>query len=567
MQNALQVGDRVRVSLHGRKVGGFVAALGLYGTVGFTDISPDKLSPVLKRSGAGVLPHLVPLVRDVARANCGPRRAVMKSASSPRNQIRHGVSQHGMIADVGDPTARDVVSRPESVVVAQVAPLHSVISIVSELARTKPVLVVCPTVRMAVMGAAALRRHGCKVALVPEDWEQALSGVDVVIGPRSAVWAPCPNVGTIVVVDEHDDSLQEERVPTWHARDVAMQRAQIESARCIMTSPVPSVIAMRLAGAQNLSNTSSAGFVQSTGADGWPNIEIADLSEISVRGSLATSQLLQVIREANASVLCILNTKGRARLLACRNCRNIARCAQCDSVLRTDDKNTLWCDVCSLESDAVCSQCGRTAFLTLRTGITQLREELTKAANIPVTEVDASTSVESLGVTAGVFIGTEALLHRVPSANHVIFLDFDMELLAPHVTAARDALSLLIKASRVVGKKGRIVVQSRCPEHQLLQAVTRLSHDANSLEGWAKADLMLRKSLQLPPFTELARISGEDPTALESTLRTVKAHFAREGKDSFLLKAHNVQDMAVLVDLLRSKSAQRLRVEIGPSRY
>ena len=87
-------------------------------------------------------------------------------------------------------------------------------------------LVVIPTVARAEAMAAALARRGLRVAVVPRQWALAAAGVDVVIGARGAAWAPCPGLGVAVVVDEHDESLQEERSPTWHARDVVIERVQ-----------------------------------------------------------------------------------------------------------------------------------------------------------------------------------------------------------------------------------------------------------------------------------------------------------------------------------------------------
>lgn len=568
MQSALQVGDRVRITLHGRRVGGWVIGLGVHGKEGFNSVPLDKLSPVIKRSGVGVLPHLVPLTLDVAKKYCGPRRAVLQSASAPRSNILIGAPQHGKIQQEQDPLSEQFRSFQAknigSVVFgSQIDPLHSVLSIVKELATSGPVLVVCPTVRMAVMGAASLRRHGCKVALAPDDWSQAASGVDVVIGPRSAVWAPCVNLSSIVVVDEHDDSLQEERVPTWHARDVAFLRSRIEGAKCVLSSPVLSVEAHHL-----VNSYGGHVFTSNRNAtDGWPPIRIIDINEIEVDRSLASSELIQLIRKPKASVLCVLNTKGRARLLACRSCRTVARCQECSSVERSNEQGELVCDLCSKTRDAVCMQCGRTSFLTLRSGITQLRDELMKAATVPVTEVDASTTIENIADSSGVFIGTEALLHRVPSANVVVFLDFDTEMLSPRITATRDALSLLIRAARIVGKRGQILVQTRHPQHELLRALAMVVDSPEALESFKKHDLALRQMLQLPPFMSLARVSAAHQDALEQLLRTQDIAFARESSGSFLLKTDSEVSLQVLIEQLRDESSQRLRIEMNPSRY
>src|SRR5690606_4416932 len=89
-----------------------------------------------------------------------------------------------------------------------------------------PALVIVPGVDQAILLAARLRRSGLTVALAPHDWAAAAGGVDVVIGSRVAAWAPCPGLVAAVVVDEHDEALQDEGSPTWHARDVVIERCR-----------------------------------------------------------------------------------------------------------------------------------------------------------------------------------------------------------------------------------------------------------------------------------------------------------------------------------------------------
>jgi primosomal protein N' (replication factor Y) len=81
--------------------------------------------------------------------------------------------------------------------------------------------------------AQALRREGLSVSLMPDDWQRAAEGVDVVVGARSAVWASIPELKSIIVLDEHDERLQDERSPTWHARDVAIERARALGIACL----------------------------------------------------------------------------------------------------------------------------------------------------------------------------------------------------------------------------------------------------------------------------------------------------------------------------------------------
>jgi primosomal protein N' (replication factor Y) len=551
-----------------------VTALGNHGQDGFDDVQLDRLLPILKHSGDAVLPHLVPLAQQVADDYMGPLRAVLKSASAPKLKVNLSRERRGSIELADDDVSRaltDAIAISKHLVfVLRVPPLHSVLSAVARLAKGGPVLVVCPTVRMAVLGAASLRRRGCSVALVPEDWEVAASGVDVVIGARSSVWAPCPKLSAIVVIDEHDDSLKEERVPTWHARDVAIHRAALENVRCVLSSPVPSVEAIAMA------HNGEAILIEPNSHGGWPRVVIADLSEVPIAGSLATSETLQLVRRHDASVLCILNTKGRARLLACKQCRSIARCANCHSALVADGDEKFNCEMCHTTYDMVCNECGRTSFLTLRSGISQLRDQFTKSAAMPVVEVDATTRQEDLGSHAGIFIGTEALLHRVARADAVVFLDFDTELLAARVTAARDALALFVRAARVVGRDGVIIVQTRHPQHQLVNALGDSHIDHTALITWETHDIEMRKMLNLPPTSVLARLSMTGSEQIGTAMESLQdVSMARQKDGSWIVRASSDDQLRekirILVDsvqqLTADTSARRVRVDVHPVRY
>lgn len=557
----MSVGDKVRINLHGRRVGGWIIALGEYGEEGYTDVPRDKLVEIVKHSGQGVATHLVPLAIDIARHYCGPLRALLQSASAPRVTRSKGKSRHGNIVVPDDPVASLANTHDQLVHVVTIHPLDSVLSLVAALAKHGPVLVVCPTVRMAVLGAASLRRRGCTVALMPDDWNDGVDGVDVAIGARSAVWAPLAGISSIVVVDEHDDSLKEERVPTWNAREVALRRAQIENIACYLCSPVVSVEATAL-----VSKTHALRHVVAS-ANGWPEIIVADLNEVPVAGSLATSEMLQLVRREGESVLCILNTKGKARLLACAQCRALARCSQCQAVLSAIDSEHLHCAVCDTTVDAVCGQCGRTSFRVLRAGIGRLREEITKASGREVLEVDTTTEVLDLAQHDGVYVGTEALLHRVTSAHHVVILDFDSEILAARATAPRDALALIIRAARVVGRNGTIVLQTRNKNHDLVVALSRVHETPTALGEWQEKDISLRRLLSMPPFTFMARVRLDDELRIDDVFDKAAVTWAHESENSYIVRSSDTTQLHSQLSTAREKLGQRIRIDVDPVRY
>ena len=211
LRDRVAVGSLVRVVLHGRRIGGWVIALGPPDA----DRPATSLVEIAKFSSVGPTADVIELARWAAIRWGAPRVRPFLVAASPPSMVT-GLPPQRRSSTSGDPITSGV---------RRVPPLVDPLPIVMEIARCGPCIVVHPTPLAARAIASRLRKAGLRVALLPDDWAQAAAGVDVVVGGRSAVWAPCPGLHSVVVLDEHDEALQDERSPTWHARDVAIERA------------------------------------------------------------------------------------------------------------------------------------------------------------------------------------------------------------------------------------------------------------------------------------------------------------------------------------------------------
>ncbi len=539
MRQRISVGSLVRVPLHGRKVGGWVVGLGPVDPL----VPVEKLLPIAKWSSVGPSAEVIELaVWAEVRWAAARLRPFLVTADPPT-----------MVAAL--PRLRRTVTpagTPVSSGVRVTAPLTDPLPLVIDIARHGPALVVHPTPAAARAISNRLRKAGFTTALMPDEWAAAAGGVDVVVGSRAAVWAPCPGLRSIVVLDEHDESLQEERTPTWHARDVAIERAERADAACVLVSPCPTVAALRWAG-DRVARPAQAELV-----NGWPSLEIVDRTEEEPwKRSLLTSELITHLRDRSKKVVCVINTTGRARLLACRACRTLQRCVQCEAAVAQGDDGLLTCRRCGTARPVVCQQCGSSAMALMKPGVSRLQEELAAAANRPVVAVTGAT--EELP-PADVYVGTEAVLHRVRGVDVVAFLDFDAEMLAPRYRAAEQALALLVRAGRLVGAReggGRVLVQTFVPQHEVLRAA-----QSADVGGLADSELARRRLLGLPPFRALASLEGAGAqevaaaTGLESAATTT----------GVLLRADTwLQLGAALIAVPRPKGS-RLRVEVDPRR-
>lgn len=549
-------GAKVRVDLNGRRVGGWIVELTTAENEEEISTRYSRLLSVAAVSGHGVEPEIVGLTSWVASYFWGSWRAVLSSASAPHVRNRQVHQLFGSYQDVQDGPlgqATQMVLKQQAGLLV-VPPLASALTAVAQIAQKGPTLVVCPTLKMATLGAAWLRRKGLTTAVVPEQWDNARAGVDVVIGARSAVFAPCAQLSAVVVIDEHDELLHDERAPTWNATEIAVERARQLNIPCVLTSPTPS--------AESLHRFSNATVVVQTEKK-WPKIEIVDLDTVAIAGSLLSSQLLSAVTQSGGSVACVLNTKGRARLIVCRSCRGVQDCKNCSALLTQNDDQELVCPRCSHKYGSVCIACGRTSFVVPRGGLSHLASQITASTNREVIEI--SGDEQDTWTKGSVFVGTEAVLHRVPGVEVVVFADIDRDLGAPRMTAAREVLALIGRAARLVGDNGKVIVHTRRPNHPLLQALGK-QDVTESLMAWGEQDLMQRKLFSLPPFGALAHIGVKAPRTVDEILDISGVDIARF-EDYVIVKAVDRDRLGAAISEIRKDMGTSVRVHVDPVRY
>lgn len=485
--DVLNVGDLVRVPLHGRNVRGWIVA-----TAPNPSVDVERLKPVTARLGCGPEPAVVDLARWVAQRWCGRWRSTL-TAGTPSTLVRKLPAPRRTSKNMRQDSALSVFDDPRAIVVRR-GPRWDLSRFLQRIQSRGPVLVVVPTLSRAGSLSADLRRLGLSVALYADDWSLAAGGVDVTVGARSAVFASVPDLASIVVVDEHDDALQETRNPTWHAREVAVERARVASIPCFLLSPIPSVAAVRAA--ENAIDT-----VENEKSQ-WPRIEIVDRTvNDEWSSSLVSSRLVEIIRAADARVVVVHNVKGGSRLLACNTCRSIATCEVCLASAK-EENGRLVCGRCGADRPMLCQSCAGTVFKNLRPGVKRLGEDLLKASGRNADELCVVDAASEVVQRASLFVGTEAAIHRVRDPDVIVFADIDQELLAPRYRASEIVGGLSIAAARAVGD-GLVVVQTHVPRHPLLVALA-----GGEIGTYLQAETETRRLLRLPPFSVLVSFAG-----------------------------------------------------------
>jgi primosomal protein N' (replication factor Y) len=542
MAGDIRIGTMVRINLHGRRVGGWVVALDPETPADVT------LKPIAKVTGWGPPEDLVRLSKWAAWRWAGRPQHFLGTASPPR-------AVRGLPPT---PAPRPPVAAPNvgefRTGIVRLPPAGDVFPLVMAAAARGDALVVVPSATEAALLAQRVARAGVRVARHPEGWAAAAAGGSTVIGTRAAAWAPMPNLAAVVVVDGHDEGLQEERTPSWNARDVAIERARRADVPWVATSPCPPA---EILGWGQLFEPSRA-----DERNGWPILDVIDRRGDDPRSGHFSPQLANLLHR-EGRVVCVLNRKGRARMLACAQCGELARCTACDGAMEHEpDGDGLRCRSCGLTRPSLCAECGAQKLKLLRVGVTRLAEELSALINEPVEEVTADTA--TLPATR-VVVGTEAVLHRVigEAVAGVAFLDFDQELMAPRLRANEQALGLLARAARVVGGRhgsGRVLVQTRQPEHEVLQAA--LHADPARV---AEAELERRRALQLPPYAALAAVSGEAAAEYLAPIDREAVVVVETGEGEWLVRAPDTGTLCNTLAKL-SRPAGRVRVEVDPLR-
>ena len=637
MAGQLRPGSVVRVPLQGRRVRGWVLAFPVEPPAGVS------LRPIAKVTGWGPEPELFGLASWAAHRWAARRRSLLVTASAegavralpppaldavPRqrtpatgsdlrqgNLARSPGSTNSDAAAPAAPAAR--AGRTGAMLVAQawrpgpqllrLPPATSAFELVVAAAERGPVLVLVPTIARAEAGSAAIRARGASVALLPRDWAHARAGSRVVIGSRGAAWGPCPRMASVVVLDAHDEAYVQGPAPTWDAPLVAAERARRAGVPCFWVTPCPTLELLAAAERTYLPSRSEE-------RGGWAVLLVVDRRREDPRAGLYSRQLVTLLR-GGGRVVCVLNRKGRAQLVDCAACGELATCERCGSsvamvassrpAVRSEPagpaevgapeaaglagvgpggpagrpsaapEELLQCRRCGETRPVVCAKCGSTTLRARRPGIAGAREQLEALGGRPTGEVAAGTG--PLPATP-VLVGTEAVLYReaevqrTGGATAVAFLDFDQELLAPRYRAGEEALALLARASRLVGgRAGQVLVQTRVPSHPVLKAAVLA--DPGRL---AAAEEPVRKELRLPPFSALALLvgpgAGDMAGAISDSLGpggTAGAgqplEVSQVGDDRWVVRA---PDHEVLAGALAAvgRPSKRVRVEVGPSR-
>lgn len=352
--------------------------------------------------------------------------------------------------------------------------------------------------------------------------ERAKKGeIDIIIGPRSALFTPFPNIGMVVIDEEHEGSYKSESTPKYHARETALEVARLHGASVVMGSATPSLEAYYRAeeGEYRLFTLQE----RLTGGQ-LPVVYTVDLRQELKEGnrSIFSRRLQELLadrlRKGEQSIL-FLNRRGYAGFVSCRACGQVMKCPHCDVSLSEHKNGMLICHYCgySEPKPARCPKCGSKYISGFRAGTQQIEEKLREMfPGVRTLRMDADTtrtrdSYEQIlsafsNEEADVLIGTQMIVkgHDFPRVTLVGVLAADLSLCAGDYRAGEKTFQLLTQAAGRAGRgklPGEAVIQTYQPDHYAVVYAAKQDY-----AGFYSEEILYREMLGYPPAAHMLAV-------------------------------------------------------------
>ena len=376
-----------------------------------------------------------------------------------------------------------------------------------------------------------INRFGKKVAVLHsalaigerlDEWKRIKNGdAQIVVGTRSAVFAPCSNLGLIVMDEEQEHTYKSESAPRYHARDVARYRCVHHKALLLLTSATPSVESYYAAVTgryQLFSMMNRFGDAQ------LPSVQIVDMRAEENEGSLFGETLIGAVRECLAhqqQAILLLNRRGYNTFISCRSCGHVLACPSCSiSMTYHRANNRMMCHYCGATQKpiTVCPECGSDKIRYSGQGTQRVEQELAELfPEASVLRMDTDTTMSRSSYEKKfkefgdgkyqIMIGTQMVAKGLdfPNVGLVGVLTADQSLYSDDYRAYETTFSLL---TQVVGRAGRhdvpgkAIIQTYTPENYVINLAAKQDYEA-----FFKTEIAARKAMKYPPFTEICQFA------------------------------------------------------------
>ena len=380
-----------------------------------------------------------------------------------------------------------------------------------------------------------------------DEWRRIRRGeAQVVVGARSAVFAPLDNIGLIIIDEEHESSYKQEDNPRYHARDVALLRSKYHDCPLVLGSATPSLASRARAqkGKYELLR-----LTERANSKSLPTVKLIDLKQVEFAGGQfdLSVELVEKIKEKIArheQVILLLNRRGFANFMLCRSCGYVMQCPSCDiSLTMHKDTGQMQCHYCGYKVPIPnkCPKCENTQIRFLGTGTQKVEEELNELipqASILRMDVDTTRRKGSYKKIldkfgdgqADILLGTQMIAKGLdfPNVTLVGVINADTSLQIPNYNASEKTFDLLTQVSGRAGrakKQGEVMIQTYNPDHYAI----KLSQ-SQDYEGFYRKEMQVRHQGNYPPFfyTVLISIASKNEQTAAKFAFVVKRRLMQE---------------------------------------
>lgn len=384
-----------------------------------------------------------------------------------------------------------------------------------------------------------------------DEYRKIVEGkVHIVVGARSAVFAPFKNLGAIIIDEEHTTSYKQDNNPKYSAIEIAIERAKNNNAIVILGSATPSLetYARSIKGLYTLVELKHR-----VNTNNLPLVEIVDMSKEKHRGSIFSSRLITEVNkrlEEHEQIILLLNRRGYSSFITCSNCGYTAKCPHCDITLTYHKtSNTLRCHYCGYadKMNDICPSCGEKAIKTLGTGTEKVEEEIKKVFNARVVRMDLDTTSKKGShekiITAfknheyDILLGTQMIAKGLDFSNVTLVgvINADTSLMIPNYRSNEYTFQLLMQTAGRSGrgeKNGSVIIQTFNPEHYAITLASK--HD---YIDFFKQEMEVRRKLSYPPYYYLIyiKVIGKAYNKISIESNKIASILTRELKNSKIL--------------------------------
>ena len=385
-----------------------------------------------------------------------------------------------------------------------------------------------------------------------DEYHKILNGdVKIVVGTRSAIFVPFTNLGLIILDEEQSSNYKQDNNPRYHAKDIAIKRANYHKCPVILGSATPSLESMArgLKGVYKLLTLSKR-----IGLSVLPNIELVDMQKEYQKGNLIISDLLdQKIKERlakNEQIIIFLNRRGFNTVVNCKNCGYTYKCPHCDITLTFHkSSNHLRCHYCgyTVINTDICPSCKEESLVSFGLGTEKLEEELNNRYHTKIIRMDIdTTSKKGSGASlikdiedgkASIIVGTQMISKGFdfPKVTLVGIINADDSLNIPDFRSGERTYELLTQTAGRAGRKsllGEVIIQTFNPDNETLKYVRNANY-----QGLFNYEMNIRKILKYPPYyyLTLIKIASKDYELAFTEATKVLKYLSVNLKDAIIL--------------------------------